>query len=1049
MKSEKSETPYPIIESSASFPNIEENILEKWDKELTFEKSISNRNDANEFVFYDGPPFANGLPHYGHLLTGFVKDIIPRFQTMQGKKVERRFGWDCHGLPAEMESEKELGISGRKQITDYGVKNFNDHCQESVMKFTKVWEGTVQRQARWVDFENDYKTMDLDYMESVIWAFKQLWDKNLIYEKDRVMPYSWKAETPLSNFETRLDDAYRERKDAAVTVKFEITSSKIIDKKSKYYLLAWTTTPWTLPSNLACAVGENIEYTLLSNGKENYILASNILNKYENELSEFSIIKVIMGKELVNSTYKPLFPYFENRKDAFRVLSADFVNTDEGTGIVHMAPGFGEDDQNVCEINNIELVCPVDEQGNFTKEVSDYAGMNVFDSNEKIIDTIKNKNQLLKKETYTHNYPHCWRTDQPLIYKSVNSWYVNVSSFKNRMVELNQQINWIPNHIKDGSFGKWLEGARDWSISRNRFWGCPIPVWKSDDPNYPRIDVYGSLDEIEKDFGVRPDNLHRPNIDQITRVNPDDPSGKSKMIRVPEVFDCWFESGSMPFAQVHYPFENKKWFDSHFPADFIVEYIGQTRGWFYTMMVLSTAIFDKPPFKNCICHGIVLDANGLKLSKKLRNYPEPDIIWKKFGADSLRWFFCSSNILKGGNLQIDMDGGGISDAQRLIITPLWNAFYFFCLYANAENIKAKENYASDNPLDKYALLKTRELIENIQNNLDNYDIAGACQLVPNFIDSINNWYIRRSRPRFWKHADDTDSKNAYDTLFTVLLNATKALAPLLPFVTEEIFTKLTNLGSVHLEDWPDVNNFPKDSDFLEKMDITREISSAGLGIRKSNNIRVRQPLGEITIAGEDIDWIKEYENYILDEVNAKKIILDKDTDSLFNLKVKINLRKMGPKLGKKINDYVLAAKNDNWVINNDKTLSIIDMTLDPDEYIIEKESKFGTDNREINNGNLIVSLNLNINKDLEIEGIARDILRAIQNTRKEKNFDVSDKIICKISGNNEIREAIEIHENYIKDNSLSDRLIFGEVESKEKILISNNLHIKLDINTII
>jgi len=399
MKSEKSETTYPIIQSSASFPHIEENILKKWEKELTFEKSISNRDDANEFVFYDGPPFANGLPHYGHLLTGFVKDIIPRFQTMQGKKVERRFGWDCHGLPAEMESEKELGISGRKQITDYGVKNFNDHCKESVMKFTKVWEGTVERQARWVDFENDYKTMDIDYMESVIWAFKQLWDKNLIYEKDRVMPYSWKAETPLSNFETRLDDAYRERKDTAVTVKFEITSSKIIDRKSKYYLLAWTTTPWTLPSNLACAVGENIEYTLLSNGKENYILASNILGKYENELSEFSIIKVIMGKELVNSTYKPLFPYFENRKDAFRVLSADFVNTEEGTGIVHMAPGFGEDDQNVCEINNIELVCPVDEQGNFTKEVSDYAGMNVFDSNEKIIDKIKNKNQLLKKET--------------------------------------------------------------------------------------------------------------------------------------------------------------------------------------------------------------------------------------------------------------------------------------------------------------------------------------------------------------------------------------------------------------------------------------------------------------------------------------------------------------------------------------------------------------------------------------------------------------------------------------------------------------------------
>tara|TARA_Y100000768_G_scaffold388623_1_gene385689 strand:- start:4434 stop:7574 length:3141 start_codon:yes stop_codon:yes gene_type:complete len=1036
---------YPEINSSVSLPEIEEKILAKWEKEKTFSESLNLRDKAKEFVFYDGPPFANGLPHYGHLLTGFVKDIIPRYQTMKGKKVDRRFGWDCHGLPAEMESEKELGISGRRQIQDYGVENFNHHCQTSVMRYTKEWEVTVGRQARWVDFENDYKTMDLSYMESVIWAFKQLWDKGLVYEKDRVMPYSWKAETPLSNFETRLDDSYRERKDPAVTVKFQILNSNL-DLNDETYLLAWTTTPWTLPSNLACAVGEDIDYCLISLNEENYIIANSVLQNYEKELDGHKILKQLKGSDLVGIIYKPLFPYFNSNENSFRVLGAEFVNTEEGTGIVHMAPGFGEDDQLVCESNGIKLVCPVDDQGKFTKEVPDYEGLVVFDANEKIISELKEKNLVIKKESYLHNYPHSWRTDEPLIYKSVNSWYVNVSSFKNRMVELNQQINWVPEHIKDGTFGKWLAGARDWSISRNRFWGSPIPVWKSDDPKYPRIDVYGSLDEIEKDFGVRPDNLHRPHIDNLTRANPDDPTGKSTMRRVPEVFDCWFESGSMPFAQVHYPFENKDWFESHFPADFIVEYIGQTRGWFYTMMVLSTAIFDKPPFKNSISHGIVLDTNGVKLSKKLRNYPEPDLIWKKYGADSLRWFFSSSPILKGQNLQIDMEGKGIAEAQRQIITPLWNAFYFFTLYANAESVRAKENYSSKNPLDKYALLKTKELIENIDHNLSNYDISGACQSVPGFIDAINNWYIRRSRPRFWKHADDNDSKNAYDTLYTVLLNVTKALSPLLPLVSEEIYTKLTNSKSVHLTDWPSIDKFPKDDTFMKNMDIVREICSAGLGIRKSNNIRVRQPLKELTVVGDDAKWIQDFENYVLEEVNIKKIHINSSSDSLYKNKIKINLRKLGPKLGKDTGKFMQAANNDEWKMNHDKTLSILDKTLSEDEYILEKESLPGTETRDIENGNIIVSLNIDIDNDLEIEGIARDILRAIQNKRKELDLDISDKINVNIFGNSKINETLESYNEYISTNSLAEKLVFDKNTKSEKIKISETNEIFLSIN---
>jgi len=1039
---------YPEIEPSVNFSKVEESILKKWDTEKTFDKSISNREGANEFVFYDGPPFANGLPHYGHILTGFVKDIIPRFQTMKGSKVDRVFGWDCHGLPAEMESEKELGITGRKQIQEFGVENFNNHCQESVMKYTKEWEVTVGRQARWVDFENDYKTMDLDYMESVMWAFKQLWDKGLVYEKDRVMPYSWKAETPLSNFETRLDDSYRERKDPAVTIKFEINDSNIdFENNYKSYLLAWTTTPWTLPSNLACAVGKDIDYSLITLNNENLIIASSVLENFQDVLEGYKTIKTIKGNEILGTKYIPIFDYFKDTKNAFKVLEADFVNTEEGTGIVHMAPGFGEDDQLVCEKNNISIVCPVDDQGKFTSEVKEYENLLVFDANEKIISDLKQRKIIVKKQNYLHNYPHCWRTDEPLIYKSVNSWYVEVSSFKDRMVELNQEISWTPDHIKDGTFGKWLAGARDWSISRNRFWGTPIPVWKSDDPKYPRVDVYGSLDEIEKDFGTRPNNLHRPHIDKLTRPNPDDPTGKSKMIRVTEVFDCWFESGSMPFAQVHYPFENKSWFESHFPADFIVEYIGQTRGWFYTMMVLSTAIFDRPPFKNCICHGIVLDTNGVKLSKKLRNYPEPEMIWDKYGADSLRWFLSSSPVLKGQNLQIDMEGKGISDAQRLIITPLWNAFYFFCLYANAENISAKENYSSKNPLDIYALLKTRELIENIEKNLEEYDISSACQAVPNFIDAINNWYIRRSRPRFWKHADDTDSKNAYDTLYTVLLNATKVLSPLMPLISEEIYTKLTSSESVHLCDWPNTDSFPNDAKFLEQMDLVRDISSAGLGIRKTNNIRVRQPLKEIIIAGDNISWLSNFENYILEEVNAKKMILDENSDSLYRNKIKINLRKMGPKLGKNTKKYMEAANNFNWVMNDNKTISILDLILEEDEYILEKESNPGTETREINDGKIVVSLNIDIDNELKVEGIARDILRAVQNKRKDENLDISDKIKIKIFGENIVQETVSKFGEYIASNSLAENIEFSELNDNF-IKISDELSVNITIEKI-
>ena len=1016
---------FPDLNSKPNFSEIEEEILKFWGKDETFNKTL-NKGQSSEFVFYDGPPFANGLPHYGHLLTGFVKDIIPRFQTMLGNKVDRRFGWDCHGLPAEMESEKELGVSGRAEIIKFGVGNFNDHCQKSVMKYTQEWEKSVNRQARWVDFDNDYKTMDISYMESVIWAFKELWKKGLVYEKDRVMPYSWKAETPISNFETRLDDSYREREDPAVTVKFNLS------EKSEYpntSILIWTTTPWTLPSNLAVAVNKELDYLLISNGSENLIIGEFALSKYENELTEFKIEKKMVGSDLVGLEYSPVFKYFEKQPNAFRILPAEFVNTEEGTGIVHMAPGFGEDDQTICEENNIKTVCPVDSRGQFTSEVSDYSGQLVFDSNPKIIKKLKLEGYLVKHENYKHNYPHSWRTDEPLIYKTLNSWYVEVSKFRDNMVENNQKINWIPDHIKEGAFGNWLAGARDWSISRNRFWGTPIPVWKSDDPNYPRIDVYGSLDEIESDFGVRPKNLHRPYIDELTRPNPDDPSGKSTMRRVEEVFDCWFESGSMPFAQVHYPFENKEWFESHFPADFIVEYIAQTRGWFYTLMVLSTALFDKPPFLNAIGHGVVVDEKGLKLSKRLNNYPEPEAVWKNFGADALRWFLVSSPILRGQNLMMDSTGSGIDSSLRQVIVPLWNSVYFFNLYCNLENYKPNIIYKANLPIDKYILSKSKRASLDVKDYLSNYDITGACGVISEFIDTLNNWYIRRSRNRFWAKADTASATDAYDTLYTVLNILLKIIAPLSPLVSEKLFMNLNDGKSVHLEDWPDVSGIEPNDKLIEEMDIIRKVVSTSLSIRKINKIRVRQPLNMLKIQSDEGEWIENYFELIKEEVNIKNINIEKIKNSENSVQLKINPRMLGPRIGKKVQECIQLAKAGKWKEENGVVI-VGDFELEEGEYDIETMINDDPSSQLIEGTNFIIELDLSIDEVLRKEGIARDLIRAVQNTRREKGLDVSDFIRINISGDKDLIDSVNQNLEFFKNQILAKEVIFDDKDNE-------------------
>jgi isoleucyl-tRNA synthetase len=1026
---------YPKITSSPNFPELESAIIKYWQEHKLFEQSVEFRDakkddKPNEFVFYDGPPFANGLPHYGHLLTGFVKDVYARYQTSKGKKVERRFGWDCHGLPAEMQAEKELNLSGRNSIIEYGIDKFNDHCSKSVLKYTSDWEQYVTKQARWVDFENSYKTMDKGFMESVIWAFSELYKKGYIYEAMRVMPYSWACQTPLSNFETKLDNSYRERADKAVTVSFVLKNKpEFIEISAKEYrILAWTTTPWTLPSNLALAVNPELEYAAIIKDEICYIIGEFALENYKKELNfdENSNVQKFKGSSLEGLNYEPLFDYFSGHKNSFKILSASFVEAGSGTGIVHMAPGFGEDDQIVCQKHDIEIVCPVDSAGKFTVEVKDFQGMQVFDANDPIIIKLKQQGNWIKTEQYLHNYPHCWRTDTPLIYKALPSWYVKVTAFKDRMVELNKQINWIPSHIKDGIFHNWLSGARDWSISRNRFWGAPIPIWRSDNPAYPRIDVYGSIEELEKDFGVKVEDLHRPFIDSLVRPNPDDPTGKSMMRRIEDVFDCWFESGSMPYAQVHYPFENKQWFEEHSPADFIVEYVAQTRGWFYTLMVLSTALFDRPPFLNCICHGVILDEKGQKLSKRLNNYADPLEIFEKYGSDALRLTMLSSGVVQGQEFLIDKEGKLIYDTLRLQIKPIWNAYHFFAMYANADGIIAKIDYSSENVLDRYILSKLKLTISSIEKSLDAFDTQSASSHLFKFFEVLNNWYIRRSRQRFWKSEKDTDKVAAYNTLFTCLEHIMRAVASMLPLLAEEIYLGLygnvrDGKTSIHLTDFPKTHDIKLDSQLVEQMDQVLDICNAALFIRSSENIRVRQPIANLTVVSSQANDLAGFIEIIKDEVNVKNIIFENQVDSFANFKLTLNFAVLAKRLPNKVKDIIAASKSGNWVKQND-VLIIADEELSSSEFSLKLESKVSKGSKTLSDSDGIVILDLEITHPLYIEGIARDLVRFIQQARKDAGFEISDRIKIRIEPKNskgDVEEAIGQYKNFITEQTLA------------------------------
>lgn len=1092
------------VSASPRFPQLEEAVLEYWKKDGTFQASIDNRpagaTGENEFVFYDGPPFANGLPHYGHLLTGYAKDLVARYQTQRGHRVERRFGWDTHGLPAELEAMKQLGMTDKKEILEMGIDNFNDAARASVLKYTNEWEQYVTRQARWVDFENDYKTLNVEYMESVIWAFKRLYDKGLTYQGFRVLPYCWKDETPLSNHELRMDDdVYKDRQDQTVTVAFTITvdtsvatNPAVAAELAGVQALAWTTTPWTLPTNQALAVGPNIEYVVVPGAGEHtgrqFLIASDLLGAYAQDLgytgqnptadAAAAITARYQGAELEGVRYAPLWDYFTDvqkwgTEKAWQILVADYVSTTDGTGIVHQAPAYGEDDQKVCEGYGIPVILSVDESAKFlplfaepsasgSTALAGIAGVQVFEANRTIINALKAAGVLVREKSYVHSYPHCWRCRTPLIYRAITSWYVKVTDFKDRMSELNEQINWIPENVKHGQFGKWVENARDWSISRNRFWGSPIPVWVSDDPNYPRVDVYGSLQELQDDFGRLPVNkagepdLHRPYIDELTRPNPDDPTGRSTMRRVEDVLDVWFDSGSMPYAQVHYPFENKEWFENHYPADFIVEYIGQTRGWFYTLHILATALFDRPAFKNVVSHGIVLGSDGQKMSKSLRNYPDVSEVLDRDGSDAMRWFLMSSPILRGGNLVVTEQG--IREGVRQVMLPLWNVYHFFALYANASNngagYRARVRYDSQNVMDRFILGKTRELVERVTYDMDSYDIWSACEHLRLYADALTNWYVRRSRERFFN--EDTD---AFDTLYTALVTVAKVAASLLPLMTEEIYRGLTGERSVHLSDWPVATDFADESQLLELMETVRAVCSAGSSLRKEKKIRVRQPLQLLTVAiapeqfallegAFGADGADYFAQIVKDELNLRQVSLVNAQDANpadygISQQLKVNARAAGPRLGRQVQAAIKAAKAGDWKVLEDGSVAVAleaaggPLPLVEGEYELVTVVAASADGAEreaaaVLPGGFLV-LNIELTDELVAEGIARDTIRAIQQARKDANLNVSDRITLSVAANAQTVAALHANEKLVTGETLATSMEL--VESDELSIV--------------
>lgn len=1033
-----------VVKSGANFPALEETILSFWEENKTFQKSNELRSDTQKFYsFYDGPPFANGLPHYGHLLANTIKDTVPRYWNMKGYHVERRFGWDCHGLPVEFEIEKREGLKGRTDILAMGVAEFNEKCRESVLHYADEWQKTIRRLGRWVDWDDQYRTMDVEFMESVWWVFSELYNKGLVYQGYKVVPYSPRITAVLSNFEANQN--YKDVQDPAITVKFWVESLNA-------YALAWTTTPWTLISNLALCVGNEITYALIKDNatSEQYIVAEALLGTLYSKDDDYSQIRTIQGKDLVGHAYEPLFDFFKDHESAFKIIDGDFVSTDSGTGIVHCAPAYGEDDNRVCFEHGIGIVDPLDEEARFTSKIEPFAGKYVKDADKDIIRFLKEKGYILKHDVIVHSYPFCERTDEPLIYRTIPTWFVKVEEVKDQLLENNEQINWVPGHLKHGRMGKWLENARDWAVSRNRFWGTPIPIWKcSNDENHLR--VLSSKADLEKLTGKKVDDLHKHFIDDLD-FGCEQCNGT--MQRVPEVFDCWFESGSMPYSQLHYPFENQAKFAQQFPADFIAEGLDQTRGWFYTLAVLSAALFKKPAFKNVVVNGLVLAEDGRKMSKRWRNYTAPSELISTYGADSVRLYMLNSAILRGEDLKFKDQG--VKDTTRAVILPLWNAYSFLATYAGVDgwlpgnDLLAGKPPAPEGLLDQWILSKFQNLVASVEEEMAQYKLYQVVPVLVEFIDHLTNWYIRLSRRRFWAGSEtmSQETREAYETLYYIVDGFIKVFAPFAPFISEVIYKHLHEksdgvLESVHLCDMPTVNLELCNHKLEENMAMVRMVADLGRSLRAKHQIKTRQVLANmliITKNSDDRSFILQTEDLIKSELNVKNIEFSTDEARYVKLAVKPNLKRLGKRLGKDLKafrshldelnqDHSQLATVLNQ-IEQGKPYHWQEHDFELDDFLVER---LQLDDRLIaSSQGVTVLLDTKLTDELVAEGLAREVVNRIQNLRKNADFHVSDRINLNLWGDDELVAAVRANKEYVCGEVLASKIDFAQTGSVSK-----------------
>ena len=1010
---------------------IQADILDRWEREDTFQKSVEhppgNQSLApagaakgtppREVVFYDGPPFPTGAPHHGTVLVSVIKDFIARYLTMRGNRVPRVWGWDCHGLPIETAVEKNLNIGSKKEIEEkIGVAAFNEACKALVDNCNDAWRVYIREMARWVDYDNAYRTMDTTFMESVLWAFKQCYDKDLIYRDYRVTPYCTRCETSLSISDTRESDATRPRQDPSVVVRFKLKpggASNVLSATKPTYALVWTTTPWTLPSNLALAVNPAIEYAVIETADAAYVLAAALVSKHAHLFDDDAKQSTnVAGAKLVGTAYEPIFPYFASREgtgQTFRIIPGEFVDVAEGTGIVHLAPAFGEDDFLVCKAQGVPPVNPVDASGRFTAEVRDFAGRHVLEANRDIIRALKQADVLVEQKVVEHNYPHCWRCREPLIYRAMDAWYLSITKIKDDLLRVNEEINWVPETVKAGRFGKWLENARDWNISRNRYWGTPIPVWICDNDQCGKIDVLGDIAAIRERTGVAVTDLHRQTLDPLEFAC----SCGGTMRRTPEVLDCWFESGAMPFGQCHYPFENKEWFESHFPSDFIVEYTGQIRCWFYYLHVLAVALGGKPAFRNCIVHGTILAKDGKKISKSSKNYTDPMELMKTHGTDSLRLYLLQSTAVIMGDLNFDDEGP--KEFLRRAILPLWNAYSFFVSYANIDKWEPTNRGAAEqggappaeasnspNPLDRWILARLYQTEKSLTECMDAYYIDRHVPRMLEFIDDLTNWYIRRSRRRFWAAGLDADKQAAYDTLHYVLVQTVKLLAPAAPIVAEAMYANLAPGESVHLQPWPIIPESCRDDALIEQTAAARHIVHLGMRLRQKHQIGIRQPLAalDFVLPGRlPQNVVDDQLAIIAEELNVKQVVRREDVSSIATTRFVPDFKQLGPVLGKDMPQVAAAIKAGNVHFEGSQvvvTQGERKWTVDAAMVQIQFEGVEGHD--VLSDGGLVVALDTTITPELLSEGDARELVRNIQDLRKDADYAISDRITVQLDG---------------------------------------------------